>query len=142
MREKKPCGICHRWFKPDPRAGSRQRVCSAEACQSERRRRNAAVWRERNAEELEAGRLRSRLQATPPPADEVAAAAPLSRLSTRAARIAVGLKTQVVLDEYARVVLAARRIAVPPKVGVQGSDCPRVQGVAPRIETDSARAPP
>lgn len=51
MPEKKPCGICRRWFKPDPRAGKRQRVCSAAACQSERPRRNAAAWREQNAQQ-------------------------------------------------------------------------------------------
>jgi hypothetical protein len=142
MREKKPCGICRRWFKPDPRAGSRQRVCSAEVCQAERRRRNAAAWRERNAEELEADRLRAGLQAKPPPTEAVATAAPLSRLSPRAVRIAVGLKTEVVIAEYAKVVLAAQQIAVSPKAGFEGRDRHRVQGAAPRIETDSARAPP
>lgn len=107
MPEKKLCRVCRRWFTPDPRAGKRQRVCAAAECQSERRRRNAAAWREEHAEELEAGRHRSRLQASPIPTEDQAAAAPLSRLSTRQARIAVGLKTQV-LDEYAKVVLSAQ----------------------------------
>ena len=50
MREarKKPCTICRRWFRPDPRVGKRQRACDRPECQAARRRKTQASWRKRN----------------------------------------------------------------------------------------------
>lgn len=48
MARKRPCRICRRWFRPDPRVGERQRACSRPECQRERRRRDQASWRARN----------------------------------------------------------------------------------------------
>ena len=31
---KKPCRICRRWFRPDPRVGQRQRACGEPDCQT------------------------------------------------------------------------------------------------------------
>lgn len=41
---KRPCRFCRRWFEPDPRQGSRQYACSAEACQSTRQKGNERAW--------------------------------------------------------------------------------------------------
>jgi hypothetical protein len=136
---KKPCRICRRWFMPDAHAGQRQRVCSAAACQSERRRRNAAAWRETNAEDAAADSLRSRLQAKPEPSAERLTADPLAILSPRAARIAVGPKVQVVLEEYAKVVLNTARIAVTsktPREGMVSSKVPSRVGESQTAGTD------
>src|SRR5271165_5833069 len=46
---KRPCTICRRWFRPDPRAGSRQRACGNPDCQTARRRKTQANWRKRNS---------------------------------------------------------------------------------------------
>ena len=142
MPETKPCRICRRWFRPDPRAGWRQRVCSSEKCQRERRRRNAAAWREEHADRIEADRLREKLRVDPDPPPEIAAANPLAKIDPLAARIAVGLKTQVVLEEYVKVALAARRIAVPPKTGEQPRGPAEVARSRARIDTDRGRGPP
>src|ERR1035441_4380494 len=48
VARKRPCCICHRWFRPDNRVGSRQRACSKPKCQSLRRRCKQASWRARN----------------------------------------------------------------------------------------------
>ena len=45
---KKPCCICRRWFRPDPRVGSRQRACGNEECQAARRIQTQKGWRNRN----------------------------------------------------------------------------------------------
>ena len=50
--------ICTRWFHPDPRVGSRQRVCGKRACQKKRREKTQAAWRSENPEYF----LRRRLQ--------------------------------------------------------------------------------
>ena len=81
---KRPCRICHRWFRPHPRAGDRQRTCSAAPCQAERRRRAVAAWRRRHPDYDRDDRLRRRLQAAP---HAVAAGAdPLAQLNWEAAR--------------------------------------------------------
>src|SRR5689334_1702212 len=45
---KRPCTICRRWFRPDPRVGKRQCACDRPECQTARRRRTQASWRRRN----------------------------------------------------------------------------------------------
>jgi hypothetical protein len=66
---KRPCGICHRWFRPDKRVGDRQGTCSQPACQAERRRRKQAAWRARNPDYFVARRMQARsgLAQTPEP---------------------------------------------------------------------------
>ncbi len=34
---KRPCSICRRWFRPDPRVGDRQHACTKPECQTARR---------------------------------------------------------------------------------------------------------
>lgn len=48
IRTRKRCPFCRCLFWPDPRVGDRQRACSREACQRERRRQTNRRWRERN----------------------------------------------------------------------------------------------
>lgn len=142
MPETKPCRICRRWFRPEPRAGKRQRVCSSEACQRERLRRNASAWRAANADRLEADRLREKLRVAPDPPSEVLAADPLAKIDPLAARIAVGLKAQVVLEEYVKVALRGPRIAVAPKTSLERRGGAEVPGSGRRIDTDPTRRPP
>jgi hypothetical protein len=60
MAKKRPCRICRRWFRPDPRVGDRQRACSRPECQQERRSKTQAVWRSRNPEYYHHRRLTAR----------------------------------------------------------------------------------
>ena len=68
MASKKPCSVCRRWFRPDPRVGARHRACS-EACSRERRQKTQAAWRRRNPDYFVARRLteRSREKRRDPP---------------------------------------------------------------------------
>src|SRR5665213_241415 len=45
---KRPCTICRRWFRPNPRVGDRQRACGKRECQTARRQKTQANWRDRN----------------------------------------------------------------------------------------------
>ena len=45
---KRPCCICHHWFRPDPRVGARQRTYGRPECQGVHRRKMQAVWRRRH----------------------------------------------------------------------------------------------
>ena len=66
---KRPCSICRRWFRPDPRVGNRQRACSKADCQEARRQQTQAAWRGRNPDYFVARRMqaRSTLEQAPEP---------------------------------------------------------------------------
>jgi len=57
---KKPCCICRRWFRPDPRVGSRQRACRKPDCQSARQKKQQKRWRERHPDYFTARRILDR----------------------------------------------------------------------------------
>ncbi len=62
MREarKRPCSICRRWFRPDPRVGGRQHSCGKPECQAQRRKKTQASWRARNPDYATAYRIQQR----------------------------------------------------------------------------------
>ena len=76
---KKPCSICRRWFRPDPRIGSRQRACRNPDCQVARRKKKQKRWRERNPDYFIARRILERGKADRPP-EPLRLPSPLSRL--------------------------------------------------------------
>ena len=57
---KRPCCICRRWFRPDPRIGSRQQACRRPECQAARRKKKQKSWRERNPDYFIARRIKDR----------------------------------------------------------------------------------
>jgi hypothetical protein len=62
---KKPCSICRRWFRPDPRVGSRQRTCGQADCQTTQRKKKQAAWRRRNPDYFRARRIQVRSTLSP-----------------------------------------------------------------------------
>ena len=59
---KKPCCICHCWFRPDPRVGLRQRACRKPDCQGARRKKKQKEWRRRYPDYFTARRIQDRNQ--------------------------------------------------------------------------------
>ena len=57
---KRPCTICRRWFRPDPRIGARQRACSKPECQAGRRKKTQATWRAHNPDYFIGRRIQDR----------------------------------------------------------------------------------
>ena len=76
---KKPCSICRRWFRPDPRVGTRQHACGQADCKTAQRRKKQADWRKRNPDYFSARRLQARSTLSPPP-EPLRLPAPLNRL--------------------------------------------------------------
>ena len=76
---KKPCCICRRWFRPDPRIGSRQRACRNPDCQVARRRKKQKQWRECNRDYFIARRILDRGKADRAP-EPLRLPPPLSQL--------------------------------------------------------------
>ena len=88
---KKPCRICRRWFQPDPRVGGRQRACSQPDCQTARRQKTQASWRDRNRGYGIAWRMDRRAVQTQPP-EPLRLAAPLNQLPWNVAKDQFGVQ--------------------------------------------------
>ena len=76
---KRPCTICRRWFRPDPRVGKRQRACGQPACQTARRKKTQARWRAKNPE-YGAGYRTEKRGAQEQPPEALRLPAPLNQL--------------------------------------------------------------
>lgn len=143
MARRKPCCICRRWFEANPRAGARQRACSAPECQRERHRRACAGWRGRNPDYDREDRLRRKLAPKEPmdAADGPVDPDPLARVPWRVVRDAVGLEVAVVIEELGQHGVRWARDAVASKVlAVKGFS----RQVAPSAARDEIgpRGPP
>ena len=79
VARKRPCCICHRWFRPDKRVGSRQRACSKPECQTLRRRKKQAAWRARNPDYFSGRRIQAR-GASDKPLEPLRLPSPLNQL--------------------------------------------------------------
>ena len=64
---KKPCCICRKWLRPDPRIGQRQRACNNPLCQKARHDRAQASRCARNPDCFIARRIQLRQAAGRPP---------------------------------------------------------------------------
>jgi len=76
---KRPCSICRRWFRPDPRVGLRQHTCGKPDCQAARRKKTQARWRTKNPDYAAGYRLQRRNSQERVP-EPLRVPAPLNRL--------------------------------------------------------------
>ena len=88
---KKPCRICRRWFHPDPRVGDRQRACGKPDCQTARRQKTQASWRDRNPGYSIAWRIDQRGAQVQPP-EPLRLPAPLNQLPWNVAKDQFGVQ--------------------------------------------------
>ena len=77
---KRPCSICRRWFRPDPRVGDRQHACGKTECQTSRRQNTQGGWRRRNPGYTIAWRIDQRAAQAQPPPEPLRLPAPLNQL--------------------------------------------------------------
>lgn len=77
---KRPCTICRRWFRPNPRVGKRQHACGKQECQTSRRQKTQASWRRRNSDYAVGYRMQQRAAQTQPPPEPLRLPAPLPQL--------------------------------------------------------------
>src|SRR5262249_43093522 len=88
---KRPCCVCRRWFRPDPRIGMRQRACSGAECQAVRRVQTQKSWRDRNPDYFMARRMQERGNQEQPP-EPLRLPPPLSQLPWDIAQDQFGVK--------------------------------------------------
>jgi len=77
---KKPCTICRRWFRPNPRVRDRQRACGNPDCQTARRQKTQANWRNQNPGYSIAWRIDRRAAAHPEAPEALRMPPPLNQL--------------------------------------------------------------
>jgi hypothetical protein len=103
---KKPCSICRRWFRPDPRIGSRQRACRSVECQAARRVQTQKSWRDRNADYFVARRIQERGNQNPPP-EPLRLPPPLNRLPWDIAQDQFGVQGSDFIGVFGTILLRA-----------------------------------
>ncbi len=105
---KRPCTICRRWFRPDPRIGERQRACERPECQTARRRKAQASWRRRNPDYAIAWRLDRRKAQTVEP-EPLRLPPPLTRLPWNVAKDEFGAQGADFLGVMGTLILRAAK---------------------------------
>src|SRR6266853_2532804 len=103
---KRPCCICRRWFRPDPRIGSRQQACRRAECQAARRKKKQKTWRERNPDYFIARRIKDRSGQDRPP-EPLRLPPPLSRLPWDIAQSQFGTEGADFIGIMGKVLLRA-----------------------------------
>jgi hypothetical protein len=112
---KKPCCICHTWFRPDVRVGKRQRTCGRTECQQALKKKRLAKWRARNPDYFIARRIqeRSQKERTPEP---LRLPPPLSNLPWDIAQDEFGVKGADFIGAMSSVVLRAAKTQISREV--------------------------
>jgi len=113
VTRKRPCCICHRWFRPDNRIGSRQRACSRPACQALRRRRKQATWRARNPDYFAGRRIQARMAVDPPP-EPLRLPSPLNRLPWEIAQSELGVQGADFISGMGALLVHSAHSRIPP----------------------------
>ncbi len=120
MARPRPCLVCSQVFTPHPRAGDRQKTCSAPECQRERHRRNCADWHQRNEGYDRARRATAQLAAARKKARQARQGSrsrnPVSEIPWDVVRDSVGLEAQRVLREIGQFLVEWVRDAVSQEV--------------------------
>lgn len=138
MTRKRPCRICRRWFRPNPRAGERQHVCSSAQCQRERHRRACVRWRDREKEADRRHRLRTKVLVSEPQAGTNGDWA--GQVRWDGVRDAVGLQVAVIIEEIVKLIEKQVRDAVGAEI-VAAQGCASKQSPIARRD-DIAMAGP
>lgn len=58
---KRPCRICRKWFRPDPRIGERQKTCGGVECRGQWHRQKCVEWNHKNRQYFQDIYLEKRL---------------------------------------------------------------------------------
>lgn len=150
---KRPCAICRRWFRPDPRMGDRQRACGNPQCQSSRRQRTQASWRRLNPGYAAAWRMDQRAAQKQPPPEPLRLPAPLNQLPWDVAKDQFGpqgadfigvmgaLIVQSAKDQFRAYLLDSTSVAstLPP---LPRKTSPGLAHTGPRADNDATGVSP
>ena len=124
---KRPCAICHRWFRPNARVGDRQHACGKAECQTTRRQKAQASWRRRNPGYAIAWRIDQRAAQTQPPPEPLRLPAPLNQLPSEFAKDQFGSQRA----DFIGVMGALMVRSAKDQFQTYPVDCTRLPGILP-----------
>jgi hypothetical protein len=124
--QKRPCSICRRWFRPDPRVGGRQRACGKPECQAARRKKTQARWRTKNPDYAAAYRLQQRNAQERAP-EPLRVPTPLNRLPWDIAKDEIGGKATDFLGVMGTLLVRSAK----DQIRLHLIDATRVPGALP-----------
>jgi hypothetical protein len=126
---KRPCTICRRWFRPDPRVGVRQRACTKPECQTTRRRKTQASWRYRNQGYAIAWRLDRRATQAQQPPEPLRLPAPLNQLPWDLAKDQFGVQGADFIGVMGALIIRSAKDQCSPYL----SDSTKLLGTLPPL---------
>lgn len=106
MCRARPCSICRKWFRPDPRVADRQRTCS-KVCSAKQRKKTQAAWRARHPDYVEAYRIAKQAEDSRGPPPRVPA--PLTRLPWDVAKDEFGAQGAAFLGAFGRLLVGVAK---------------------------------
>ena len=112
---KKPCCICHKWFRPSVRVGKRQRTCGRSECQQALKKKRLTKWRARNPDYFIGRRIQERSKAKRAP-EPLRLLPPLSNLPWDIAQDEFGVKGTDFIGVMSSVVLRAAKTQIRREV--------------------------
>ena len=126
VRRKRPCCICHRWFRPDNRVGHRQHACRRPECQLARGRKQQAAWRRRNPDYFAARRMLAR-KCMAGPVEPLRVPPPLNRLPWDIAQSEFGVQGADFIGVMATLPLGAAQTQFTVQVADSKGDGDRLR---------------
>ena len=142
---KRPCTICRRWFRPNARVGDRQRACGNAECQTARRQKTQANWRNRNPAYSIAWRIDQRAAAQPEAPEPLRMPAPLNRLPWDVAKDQFGPQGTDFIGVMAALILRTAKDQILPYLtdptGVPGTLPLSRQKTSPGLTHTQAESP-
>lgn len=100
---KRPCRICRKWFRPDPRLGERQKTCGGAECRGLWHRQKCGEWNRENRQYFQDIYLGKRLaqcdeSSAPTAGDGVSARASPVPQPRSVVQEVIGLKPLVIIE--------------------------------------------
>jgi len=126
---KRPCTICRRWFRPNPRVRSRQRACGSSDCQKARRQKTQANWRNQNPGYSIAWRIDRRAAAHPEPPEPLRLPPPLNQLPWDVAKDQFGSQGADFIGVMGALIVRTAKDQIRPYL----TDSPAVPGTLPPL---------
>ena len=141
---KRPCVMCRRWFRPDPRIGNRQHACGKPECQAARRQKIQASWRRRNPGYAIAWRIDQRAAQTQPPPEAWRMPPPLNQLPWEFAKDEFGSQRADFIKVMGALIIRSakdqfREYVVDP-TGLSGTLPPALRKTSPGFGHTEPRA--
>lgn len=122
---KRPCGICRRWFMPNPRLKDRQKTCGTSQCKREWHRKMCRKWNRENADYFKTNYLQKKLEAATGCSESSKKIPPHSRFKTglpqRYVQEVISIQHLVIIEYFSQLLYRRFQEVIAKQVPVNTS---------------------